>query len=48
MTFLAIGNGVIFAVGALVTVFVLWAAFAFAAVRFSELADRSEDQNPGR
>lgn len=48
MTFLALQTGVIFAVGALITVVVLWAAFALAAVRFSELADRSEERNPGR
>lgn len=42
MTFLAISQGIIFAVGALVTVVVLWAAFALALVRFNELAERSE------
>lgn len=39
---LAVSQGIIFAVGALVSVFVLWAAFALALVRFKELADRSE------
>ena len=40
---LAVGTGVVFAVGALVSVFVIWAAFTLAFARFSEMADRSED-----
>lgn len=40
---LAVSTGLVFAVGALVSVFVIWAAFTLAFARFSELADRSED-----
>lgn len=40
---LAVSTGLVFAVGALVSVFVIWAAFTLAFTRFSELADRSED-----
>ena len=45
---LAVGTGLVFAVGALVSVFVVWAAFTLAFARFSELADRSEDSERGR
>ena len=39
---LAVSTGLVFAVGALVSVFVVWAAFTLAFARFSELAERSE------
>lgn len=45
---LAVSTGLVFAVGALVSVFVIWAAFTLAFARFAELADRSEDSERGR
>ena len=47
---LAVSTQLVFAVGALVSVFVVWAAFTLAFARFSELAERSErpDAGPGR
>jgi hypothetical protein len=45
---LAVSTGLVFAVGALVSVFVIWAAFTLAFARFSEMAGRSEDSERGR
>lgn len=41
---LALSDGVIFGAGAVLAVGVLWAAFALALARFSELAERSEGE----